>query len=67
MKIYITEIEIYDDDKQSPMLLAKLKCFDDETYSITIDDKIIDPDDLRKIADLLESDVLKNGIENLLK
>ncbi|RLF43821.1 MAG: hypothetical protein DRN17_05645 [Thermoplasmata archaeon] len=53
MKAFITEVEIYDDDPGDPMLIAKLKAFDDEAFSITINDKIVSADDIEAIARLL--------------
>ena len=51
LKLYPIEFEVYDE----------------ETFSISIEDKIISPDELRKIADMLDTSLklLKEGMENV--
>jgi len=63
MKAYITKIEIYDDDTPSQMLIAKLNYFDAETFTVEIRKQIVSSDDLRAIADLLDSKLLKAPLE----
>jgi len=62
MKAYITEVEIYDDDTDSKMLIAKLQSFDEEAFVLTINERIVTGDELREIADLLDSDILRKPL-----
>ena len=54
MKHYPTEIEFVDEGKE---LIAKLKLFEDASWQLTIQDRLISPDDLRYIADVLEENM----------
>ena len=64
LKLYPTEFEVYDDEEDKYQV-AKFTAFDEETFSISIEDKIISPDELRKIADMLDASLklLKEGME----
>ena len=64
LKLYPTEFEVYDDEEDKYQV-AKFTAFDEETFSISIEDKIISPDELRKIADMLDTSLklLKEGME----
>ena len=64
LKLHPTEFEVYDDEEDKYQV-AKFTAFDEETFSISIEDKIISPDELRKIADMLDISLklLKEGME----
>ena len=64
LKLHPTEFEVYDDEEDKYQV-AKFTAFDEETFSISIEDKIISPDELRKIADMLDASLklLKEGME----
>ena len=53
MIAYPTIWEIYD-TKTDAILMAKFQAFDECSFSVTIEDKVIDSEDLKKIAELLE-------------
>ena len=53
LKLYPTEFEVYDEEDKYQV--DKFTAFDEETFSISIEDKIISPDDLRKIANMLDT------------
>ena len=50
MKAYPTQYEVYEDNE----LIAKFQAFDECSFSVTIEDKIIESENLKKIAQLLE-------------
>ena len=60
MKAYITEIEILDDVDD---IVCRVKAFDADSFSISIDDRLLSSNELREIAELIESDFLKNPVE----
>ena len=65
MIAYPTIWEIYD-TKIDPILIAKFQAFDECSFSVTIEDKVIESEDLKKIAQLLEiaEKQLEEGIGN---
>jgi len=53
MKITPVKYEIYTDDDQ--LLIGTLQAVCDSSFSLTISDKIVSPDELRSLADKLEA------------
>lgn len=64
MKAYPIKYEVYEDDSCTE-LMAKFNAFDEDTFEVKIDDKLISSKDLRELARLLEiaEKQLKEGIQ----
>ncbi len=64
MKAYPTKYEVYEDNECTE-LMAKFTAFDEDTFEVKIDDKLISSKDLRELARLLEiaEKQLKEGIQ----
>ena len=64
MKAYPTKYEVYEDNECTE-LMAKFTAFDEETFEVKIDNKLISSKDLRELARLLEiaEEQLKEGIK----
>jgi len=64
MTAYPTKYEIYEDDECTE-LMATFNAFDEETFEVKVDNKLISSGDLIKLAKLLEiaEKQLKEGIE----
>jgi hypothetical protein len=65
MIAYPTVWEIYD-TKTDAILMAKFTAFDEESFNVSIEDKIIDSENLKKIAELLKI-AEKQLIEGIVK
>lgn len=59
MKHYATEYEIVTDDNT---MLAKLRVFDGESFTLTVHGKVISPEEIRYIADVLEGLLQENRV-----
>ena len=57
MKAYIKDIEIYEEDDE--YIIARIKMFDEENWSVTINDRVMEGKDLKYIAKILDD--LKDG------
>jgi hypothetical protein len=55
--MYIDKADVYEDD----YLLATFTIFDADTYTMTVNEKIITPDNLRELAGILEK--LEEGLK----
>ena len=64
MTAYPIKYEVYEDDSCTE-LMATLSAFDEDTFEVKIDDKLISSKDLRELARLLEiaEKQLKEGIK----
>ena len=62
MKAFVSVVELYNDDVGDPYLIGKLTRFDDDSFSLLIEDKFVSPDDLIGIAGLIESTILVEDI-----
>ena len=64
MTAYPIKYEVYEDDGCTE-LMATFNAFDEETFEVKIDDKLISSKDLRELARLLEiaEKQLKEGIK----
>ena len=62
MKIYPTVFEILDEGEKD--IIARFKAFDGDGFEIDLEMKFITPEDLRELADHLETaeKLLKKGV-----
>lgn len=60
MKTYITELQIYDESND---LIATLKSFDDESFTVEWKNDIPMAEHLRYVADLLENEMIYEEIK----
>ena len=49
LTMYVDKADVYEDD----YLVATFAIFDSESYTLTIDNKLVTPDNLREMADIL--------------
>lgn len=57
LTMFIDKADVYEDD----YLVATFAIFDADTYTMTVDNKIIKPDTLRELAGILEK--LEEGLK----
>lgn len=50
LTMFIDKADVYEDD----YLVATFSIFDDTSYTMTVNNKIVTPDNLRELADILE-------------
>jgi hypothetical protein len=50
LTMFIDKADVYEDD----YLVATFKMFDGDSYTMTVNEKIVTPDNLRELADILE-------------
>ena len=57
LTMYVDKADVYEDD----YLVATFTIFDSDTYTMTVNEKIVTPDNLRELADILEK--LEEGLK----
>ena len=57
LTMFIDKADVYEDD----YLVATFTIFDGASYTMTVNEKIITPDNLRELADILEK--LEEGLK----
>ena len=55
--MYVDKADVYEDD----YLVATFTIFDSDTYTMTVNEKIVTPDNLKELADILEK--LEEGLK----
>ena len=58
LTMYVDKADVYEDD----YLVATFTIFDDTSYTMTVNEKIITPDNLRELASILEK--LEKGLKD---